>query len=662
MKSIIEKIVLFCVVFSFLVIVYVACFKCLTEKENYVTKRKFDGIAQSGGGTSSLTVQFAVVNTLLRRVRSRNNLPNMSIVDLYRNIKVISANSGGSWFNTLLCYDREFYTDFHLPTSNPEDTKLLFFRNYISTLEYKLDLVTQLKIFDIFPDTIARFLSNITENVIYYALKPWSYINNNVWLLGKECFLHINMENCLEEFREKEIVYQTSILTDSIITGGDWTDIDIKDNAVFTYSFKHPLQTCLGPQICRKGLRSMWNLPDETCCVDCCRNDSLSQTCPVGISFYFSKSGFKPVGDFGTLQVQYFGYKKSWETEPYFQNKVEEQALSNITQENFINFNSNSQSILIANAASSSFTGFLESPCIVKTALIAFSLPQRIKNFVTNKLLTITSNSSPFLVLENSNKLFTTCQDISNTITNINCNTVEVKDNTDINLIQNVQNIANNKILRFSDGGLVDNTGIVAQIKGQQERGSQNVTIFAITRNGFSRLKTISDNINELFFDEIKITNPFTIKRNVPNAILRRSETSRDGTYTVYDNSNPPKPSLNDKFIPQQRPNIFEPYKKVKIFPSQGYIEASENDVQVKMNYLFFNCLKTRDVPTLGIKAGTKVNLHVVQVFNNLALVPFIKFTDTQNMLTGCKLISDCFERLSDQLKEQNIVILEDLF
>jgi hypothetical protein len=663
MHRILEKFVLFCFVCA---IIFVAClimFK--NNNEKYVTKRKFDGLAHSGGGTSSLTVQFSIMNTLFRRVRKRKNLPNMTIPDLYRNIEVISANSGGSWFNTLLCYDREFYTDFHLPTETPEDTKLLFFRNYVSQLEYKLDQFNSLKIYDIFPNVISNFLSSITENSIMYATEPWSYINNNIWLLGKTCFIGLNMEDCLEEFQDKDIVYQSGILTNSIISGGNWKDIESKDNALFTYSFKHPLETCLGPQLCRKGLRNTWDLPLEKCCVDCCRNNNISQTCPFSLCFYFSKSGFKPIGDFNTLQVQYFGYKKSWEIEPLFPNKIEEQSLANITQEDFSNFRSNSQSILFANSASSAATSFLQCPCNLKLAFISFSLPNELKNFIITKLLSLSAILSPYLVLNNtfnSNKLFSTCQDISNTIQGINCGSIEVKENNDTSLIQNNQNIANNKILKFTDGVFLDDTGIVAQIRGQQERSAQNITILAITRLKLDDLKPFSDNIDRLFLSNENVANVFKLKLLVPNFILRRSETSLDGSYLVYDNSIPPKSSITDNFLTQQRPNIFEPYKKVKIYPSQGYIEANENNVNVKMNYLYFNCLKTRDVPTLGIRAGTKVNLHVIQVFNNLALVPFVKWTDTQNMLTGAKLISDCFERLSDELKEKNIVILEDLF
>lgn|GEM_PF-3500383 len=75
-------------------------------------------MALSGGGWRAHTAQSAWMMGLLDACRANNSKPeDCSLETLLSNAKVISTNSGGSWFNTMLVYSADFHDTLTAPNS-----------------------------------------------------------------------------------------------------------------------------------------------------------------------------------------------------------------------------------------------------------------------------------------------------------------------------------------------------------------------------------------------------------------------------------------------------------------------------------------------------------------------------------------------------------------
>jgi hypothetical protein len=659
-------------------IIYRYTSKNENTKENFeyqieTSKNKINVYTMSGGGLISHSINFSVISNLLIELRNIKNDQNLKLHDLLCKVHTIGANSGGSWLVTMLFYDIEFNYDINTKLTNIENISNVYNDIYLFWLKLQWN---QVHIEDYLqrtwiPRPLAKWLNDLLGGYLRYSTEPWYNTLKNIFLLGRQYLNTAKMSDCLEEFKNKEIIYQSGIITDARLGGYDIGLIEpnpFSEKPYISYSFKNPHPNCQGPLYCRPIpqnnfyiSRNIWREDGKYCCSDCCRNNNNSQTCPMQIPFTFSKKNIQNTGDFSKLMVQYFAYNNDIENNPDYPDNVEEEVSTDITFEDFKNYDTSKELVIGAASSSSSFIGFASSPCQMKRLFINTNIGNTFQT-LGNRVLELTKKASPILLL-NSNTDKKIYGDNNILLDNMDMSrSVVDRDNwRDVLEIDSKY-----KILKVSDGGIVDDSGIVSAIKSAQRRCCKKVlNIFSVIQQG------VGDKVTE--YDKKHVLSKLSALGFLFNFDLSDQDT---GYIKSEQFPNILKTDNIDNSIPRQGFNISNLFGLVnsgifdkkffnnyKVYPANDEFITDEEKT-LGVCYINYNNLETIENKFHGVKKGTKVNLHIFFYKNsrkNYSLVPY-KLSDINNFKILCEKSSKITKTLIDSLKNDRIVDIISLF
>ena len=176
----------------------------------------------AGGGLRALTVHTGVIKGITKKLQKINNTKNY-LHNFLSDYKIISGNSGGSWFVSLMIYSVKYFK----LLDNNESFKYGHYINNIMN-NFKKELIISKKhkniinyILKIIPNHVEY--NNYIKPFLMYFYQPWQNIVYNLILKGPGDILTTTAVSCNPNKINNEIIWATSIMNQSIINESNKT-------------------------------------------------------------------------------------------------------------------------------------------------------------------------------------------------------------------------------------------------------------------------------------------------------------------------------------------------------------------------------------------------------------------------------------------------------
>jgi hypothetical protein len=266
---------------------------------------------------------------------------------------------------------------------------------------------------------------------------------------------------------------------------------------------------------------------------ECCRNNSEKYQTPFQLPIFFSSDRNQSPMIQKNIPIQYVAYNYQTEKEPtgemsdlsYLQevnSNSRRVTLHNplgISISSLLNYDTSKEIVSKAASASSSFMGFLQSPCLLKNSFYGSGFSDQ--EMLINNIKTATSYAGgvPVLCLkaeEESKISRSICDSVNNTICTQSpgCNLL-CSPNSDYDWHNTLKLFNEKTLLRLDDGGNTDHLGLIASIRSHQSKygniGEMNIICItsensSMTNSDLNKLGDYQNNTKRLFrnfkFDE----------------------------------------------------------------------------------------------------------------------------------------------------------------
>ncbi len=514
------------------------------NKPNLVKDSYSKCLCFSGGGLRSFYGHHGAFISFLNEYRKNQNNFRLQVNDILKKFNTISSISGGAWYISMLCYDDIFnrqnnnFTQFL--SSNVVSNKL-WFEYILQILNHTgriRNLETSLDVLDI-PYYISFFIS--VYQMLYVGsldvLVPFQdFVDSYVFL--NRLNAKVNQPNI--NLKNIDFVFGTGIVTDSNISIN--TSDPVVSYVIQPKGCAQPIFPCNpGPLIANNNLKihesngnafnrlnynfrttlppnpNFDNTTFNTCnfnlysrpgifsdtltdtniyrcqnvgVAECCRVNSKINQCGNIIPGFISNNNKLKfmIKNSLTGKIQYVAYNYLTEKEPTGEYSLTNNRINSQSRRMYLNdqfdiddinmqYNTGEEYVNKAACVSSSFASFI-SPCFIKNALYAgFSDQELLINTVFSSL---NVNNTSLFSLKNKDKkiIKNTCE-----IPNL-CNS-DFDKSSKLPWSSILSKLNDNLVVRSTDGGNLDGTGLLSAIKNHQSKygnvGKMDAIVFTTT-------------------------------------------------------------------------------------------------------------------------------------------------------------------------------------
>jgi hypothetical protein len=185
----------------------------------------------SGGGFTAFSADYAFLTYFLIK-KAKKDKRVTTYADILKNIGTLSGISGSTWFYTMLLYNREFYNvmnSISIDSASVNSQKVAdhYWNNYmkkcwmakneLSTAQGSVENYTRE-----YPFWVSLILGIASKMSQYNILaNSWADVVNNIVFLNFFRNRTIPISNCLQEFREKNILFGSAIMTSGRIDSNE---------------------------------------------------------------------------------------------------------------------------------------------------------------------------------------------------------------------------------------------------------------------------------------------------------------------------------------------------------------------------------------------------------------------------------------------------------
>lgn len=206
---------------------------CLPRKLNFDIKpntppsldlekiSKSNGICFSGGGLRSFVSHHGAMNALLKHQQEMKNNPKLKFNDLFKKTDFIGAISGGSWYASMLLYDKKFNDGINnLRVINKNSISTNLYDNYLSIMRSKRSQLNSIGNFSDILDVpfFIDYLLTVYDTIFPSSLGlliPWEDVVEKMVLLDR--LNNTKMKNLLVPFKNIDVSFGSGILVDATL-------------------------------------------------------------------------------------------------------------------------------------------------------------------------------------------------------------------------------------------------------------------------------------------------------------------------------------------------------------------------------------------------------------------------------------------------------------